>query len=166
MGDYPIFGIQLFQVYLKELVSHRKTQWCDIGHEVVGTTTNGQEKKISKVMYNDTTPIDLIKDLKPRLLNFVLHNFVACWQEKEFKGFLKHILEDTIASCIDFSNNYAMKVQNEIQDMHWFSFQSIVLVHITYWYNLEYDPTIDGFKILKEVHYHISNEKKHGTLFY
>jgi hypothetical protein len=43
-------------------------------------------------MYNDTTPIDLIEYLKPRLLNFVLHNFVAYWQKKKFKGFLKHIL--------------------------------------------------------------------------
>ncbi len=59
-----------------------------------------------------------------------------------------------------------MKVQNEIQDMHWFSFQIIVLVHITYRYNPKYDLAKDGSKILKEVHYHISNEKEHDTLFF
>jgi hypothetical protein len=103
-------------------------QWHNIGHEVVVTTTNGREKKVSRVMYNDTTPIDLIQYLKLRLSNFVLHNFVIRWQRKEFKEFLKLIHENTIISCIDFSENYAMKVQNEIHDIHWFSFQIIVLV--------------------------------------
>jgi hypothetical protein len=60
----------------------------------------------------------------PYLLEFVVHNFVVYRQEKEFKGFLKHILEDTIVSCIDFSKNYALKVHNEIQDMHWFFFSN------------------------------------------
>jgi hypothetical protein len=77
MGDYPRCGIQLLKVCPKELVNHKKTQWHNIGHEVVGTTTDGQEKKVSRVMYNDTTPIDLIQYLKPQLTNFVLHNFVA-----------------------------------------------------------------------------------------
>jgi hypothetical protein len=40
--------------------------------------------------------------------------------------------QDTIVSCIDFFDNYAFKVQNEIQDMHWFTFQITILVHITY----------------------------------
>jgi hypothetical protein len=43
----------------------------------MGTTTDGREKKINRVIYNDTTPIDLIQYLKPQLLDFVLHNFVA-----------------------------------------------------------------------------------------
>ncbi len=49
--------------------------------------------------------------------------------------------------------------------MHQFSFQITMLVHITYWQNPKYDPTIDGSRILKEVHYYISNEKKRNTLF-
>ncbi len=73
---------------------------------------------------------------------------------------MKHTPKDTIVSCIDFLENYAMKVQNEIQDMHWFSFQIIVLVHITYRHILEYDLAIDESRILKEVHYCISNERK------
>lgn len=45
---------------------------------------------------------------------------------------MKQMFEDIVVSCIDFSKNYVMKVQNEIQDMHWLSFQMTVLVHITY----------------------------------
>jgi hypothetical protein len=49
-----------------------------------------------------------------------------------------------------------MKVQNEIQDMHWFSFQIIFLIHITYQHNLDYDPTLERPKILKDlVHYYV-----------
>ncbi len=43
-----------------------------------------------------------------------------------------------------------MKVENEIQDMHWLSFQITVLVHITYKHNLDYDPTVDTSRIFKE----------------
>jgi hypothetical protein len=85
--------------------------------------------------------------LKPilRLMSFlVLH---------VFKHYLKYIPTDIIVSCIDFFENYAMKVQNEIQDMHWFSFQITIFVHISYCHNPNYDPTIDKTIILKEVDY-------------
>jgi hypothetical protein len=70
-----------------------------------------------------------------------------------------------VVSCIDFSKNYVMKVQNEIQDMHWLSFQMTVLVHITYQHNLDHDVALNRPEILKEVHYYVSNEKDHNTLF-
>jgi hypothetical protein len=66
---------------------------------------------------------------------------------------------------MDFFENYAMKVQNEIQDMHWFSFQITILVHITYRHNPNYELVTKNSKILKEVHYYVSNEKDHDTLF-
>jgi hypothetical protein len=79
MSDYPRCGIQLLKVCPEELVNHKKTQWRNIGHKVVGATIDGWEKKVSGVMYNDTTPIDLIQYLKPQLSNFVLHNFIVHW---------------------------------------------------------------------------------------
>jgi hypothetical protein len=47
-----------------------------------------------------------------------------------------------------FSENYAFKVQIEIQDMHWFSFQITVLMHITYHQNLTFDLAHLESKIL------------------
>jgi hypothetical protein len=41
-----------------------------------------------------------------------------------------------MVSYINFLENYAMKVQNEIQDMHWFSFQITVLVHVFTMWNM------------------------------
>jgi hypothetical protein len=100
----------------------------------VGRVIDGQDKKVGRMTYNDTRPVELIEYLKPCLLEFVVHNFVTCWQKKEFKRFLKHILENTIISCIDFSENYALKVQNEIHDMHWSFFSNYNL-------NSHYVPT-------------------------
>jgi hypothetical protein len=56
-------------------------------------------------------------------------------------------------------------VQNEIRDMHWYSFQITILVHITYRINHGYDPIHLESKILKKVHYYILDEKEHDTLF-
>lgn len=49
--------------------------------------------------------------------------------------------------------------------MHWFSFQIMIFVHITYWLNPTYDPVEPGTKILKKMHYYVSDEKKHDTIF-
>jgi hypothetical protein len=122
---------------------------------VVGRTIDGGDKKVRKVMYNGIRHVQLIDYLKPHLSKFVVHNFIAHWQEKEFKGFFKHIPKGTIVSCIDFFKNYAMKVQNEIQDMHWFFFQITILIHISYKHELDYDPIIDTSKSFKEVHYYV-----------
>jgi hypothetical protein len=95
----------------------------------------------------------------------VMHNFTSKWEEKEFKFSIPNLPPDTIFFCIDFFENYAFKVQNEIHDMHWYSFQITILVHITYWINPGYDLVHLESKILKEVHYYISHEKEHNTLF-
>jgi hypothetical protein len=68
----------------------------------VGTNVDGWDKKISRVLYNDTTPFALIEYFKHCLLAFVVHNFIAHWQDKKFKQYMKHILEDTLVTCIGF----------------------------------------------------------------
>jgi len=71
-----------------------------------------------------------------------------------------------VVSCIDFFENYTMKIQNDIQNMHWHNFQISILVHITYHRNPEYD-ILDSCSLpfLKEVHYYVSNDKHHDSLF-
>jgi hypothetical protein len=60
----------------------------------------------------------------------VLHNYVAHWQDVWFKEVLSTVSNDMVISCIDLSENYTMKVQDEIQNMHWHNFQVTILVHI------------------------------------
>jgi hypothetical protein len=49
---------------------------------VVDRIVDGRDKKVNKMMYNDTRLVELIKYLKPHLSKFVVHNFVARWQER------------------------------------------------------------------------------------
>jgi len=60
--------------------------------------------------------------LKPKLKTFVTHNFVARWQDKEFKQAIKSFPKDTVVSIVDFVENYKFKIQNEVQSMHWYSY--------------------------------------------
>jgi len=94
-----------------------------------------------------------------------MHNYVSQWQEKEFRNYLQHILEDVVVSCIKLFENYVFMVQNEIQDMHWFSFHITIMVHITYRRNKDFDLIEHESKILKDIHYYISNENEHDTFF-
>jgi hypothetical protein len=44
--------------------------------------------------------------------------------------------------------------------------QITILVHITYKVNVEYDVAyLQSFQVLKEVHYYISDDKTHDSLF-
>ncbi len=57
-----------------------------------------------------------------------------------------------------------MKVQNEIQSMHWHTFQVSILIHITY----QLDPSYIGSgpkDLLKDVHYYVFNDISHDQLF-
>jgi len=71
-----------------------------------------------------------------------------------------------VISCIDFFENYTMKIQNEIHNIHWHNFQVMnILVHVTYQSNPYYDHVKPNSKVLKEVHYYVSNDISHDTQF-
>jgi hypothetical protein len=78
---------------------------------------------------------------------------------------METFLEGCVISCVDFSKNYTMKVQNEIQNMHWHNFQVSILVHICYKKLTQRHSLEDGFIVVKEVHYYVSNDTMHDTLF-
>jgi hypothetical protein len=57
-------------------------------------------------------------------------------------------------------------MQSEMQNMHWYNFQITFLVHITYKVDLHFNlANPQSSKILKEVHYYISDDKTHDYLF-
>jgi hypothetical protein len=43
-----------------------------------------------------------------------MHNFVAQWQEDQFKLCKKKLEEDEVLSLINFAENYSFKHQNEV----------------------------------------------------
>ena len=77
----------------------------------------------------------------PKIAEFVLHNHIALWQDKQFKKSIDDLRLGEVMSLIDFAENYSFKTQNEVQCEHWYSFQLTILVHITYTINPAYDPT-------------------------
>jgi len=60
----------------------------------------------------------LLQYFTPHLKEFILHNYVSKWQDFQFCECLENLAHDTMFSCVDFSKNYTLKIQNEIHDMH------------------------------------------------
>ncbi len=92
----------------------------------------GKPLKKLAFVYKQTTSNELVDYLKPKLQQFVKHNFVVCWHDKEFKTCIKSFSIITVISIVDFVKNYSFEVQNEVQSMHWHSYQINILVHITF----------------------------------
>ena len=165
MGNCVDCGLQLLRVCPLELSSEKMVKWKSIGYKTVGTTEEGNPRKASMLEYRETVPRELIEYLKPKLRAFVLHNYIASWQDYQFREMFGSVPPSTLISCVDFSENYTLKVQNEIQSMHWHNDQITILVHITYKLNPDWHAENDEPLLLKEFHYYVSDDKTHDSLF-
>ncbi len=61
---------------------------------------------------------------------------------------MKSLSKDSIVSLMDFVENYNFQMQNEVQNMHRHTYQIIILVHITYQSNLDFDIYDEDSKVL------------------
>lgn len=164
LGDCSHCGVDTLKICPIEANSDRMIKWKSIGQEVVGYTEEGKEKKAACVEYHETQPHALIDYLKPCLKTFILHNYFASRQEAQFQDLMGGIPRDTVISCIDFSENYTMMVQDEFQSMHFRKTQVTILVHITFRLNPLWTCENDERLIIKDVHYCVSDEPNHDTL--
>lgn len=165
LGECLSCGLQLLKICPHEKTSEKLVKWKSIGSEIVGYSEEGLPKKAPCVQHRETKPIELFEYLEPRLKSFVVHNYIATWQDYQFKELFSSLSKDTVISCVDFSENYSMKVQNETQSMHWRSVQVSILVHITYRLNPDWSNENDEPLLLKEVHYYVSDDKVHDSLY-
>lgn len=167
MGQCDQCGVKNLKLCPVELQSDQTISWRCIQYIVVGKNDEGQDKKSPSVQYMETPARELITYLKPKLTEFIVHNFIAQWQDSKFKEILVEFPKDAMISCIDFSENYTMMIQNEIQSMHWRKLQITILVHLTYRWNPNFDENTleQGPKIIKELHYYVSDDNSHDTLF-
>ena len=164
MGSCQVCGIHKLKFYPSKLSTDTLIKWRRLVYVEVEKTRAGLVKTVLQLQYMETPPRVLIDYLKPRLVEYIVHNFISKWQEKEFKRTLSRLMPDTILYCIDFNQNYSMKVHDEVQLMHWHSQQITILVHITYRVNPDYNDQLSNTRILKETHYYLSNEKEHDSL--
>ncbi len=86
---------------------------------MVGKKNVENDKKVHKVQYHETQPKELLKYLNPHLKEFFLHNYASRWQDLQFRECLQNFTHDAIFSCVNFFENYTLKIQN----MHWHNFQ-------------------------------------------
>jgi hypothetical protein len=77
----------------------------------------------------------MIDYLKPKLQHFAKHNFVVCWEDKQFKACLKAFPNYNVVWVVDFVNNYSFEIQNEVRSMRWYFYQITILVHICFHHN-------------------------------
>jgi hypothetical protein len=114
LGDCCNCGVDSFKICLEAVQFDKLVSWKSIGYEVVGFINEGKEKKASKLEYKETLAHDFIQYMKPRLKEFVLHNYITRWQDSRFRKVLSNVSDDMVIFCINFSENYIMKIQNEI----------------------------------------------------
>lgn len=131
-----------------------------------GKTKKGELKRVIRLEYKLTSTRSFLAFAKPKIEQFIIHQFVASWQDKQYKNCLENLKENEVMSLIDFAENYSYKGQNEIQSQHWHNFQLSILVHITYTLNPEWDPLDSKSKRLRtDYFYYISDDPVHDSLY-
>jgi hypothetical protein len=78
--------VKLLLVCPLEITSEEVVKWKSIGYKLVGIIEEGNLRKASTLEYCETTPRELLDYLKPKLQAFVLHNYVASWQDLQFRA--------------------------------------------------------------------------------
>ena len=142
----------------------REVEWRRFAYEET-LSKKGKVLKKLNLVYKKTTADVFFDYLKPKLQAFVTHNFVARWEDAQFKKSIRSFPKDTVVSVVDFAENYKFEIQNEVQSMHWHSYQVSILVHITFRHNPDLDPYNEDTFILTEYHFYITDDKHHDSEF-
>ena len=130
-----------------------------------GKTKAGNPKKVLRLEYKRTTA-KVFLDFAKSKIPLLRHQHTARWQDAQHRACIEGLQPGEIMSLIDYAENYSFKGQNEVQSQHWYNFQLMILVHITYTVNPDYDVAHSkSNKRLTEYYYYISNDPKHDNLF-
>ncbi len=70
----------------------------------------GEKKKKLKLLHMQINSTKFFWYLKPKLQYFVQDNFIAKWQDQQFKNYFQHFLDDNMVSVIDFVENYSFEI--------------------------------------------------------
>lgn len=159
---------QLLTCPLEEDKSNALTmQWKCYEKVVHGKTRQGKDRMVLRLQYKTTTARMFLDYLRPKFRAFIVHNYIAKWQEEQYKISLDTFPPDSILSAVDFAENYSFGEFTEIQEQHWMSFQITILVHICYRWNPAFlaNPHSGEQKLITEYHFYISDTNDHDTLF-
>jgi hypothetical protein len=160
-------GVAKLSIYHNECFTYVSwvVAWSCFKQDIIGVTEEGRPKNRIKEAFKETSTSMFLDYLRPKLHQFIMHNFVARWQDNQCKLAMANLPFDCILSHIDFAENYTFQIQNEIQSMHWHSFQVIILVHITFCVDFAFGFDDEDNTFIKDNHFYILDDKEHDTLF-
>jgi hypothetical protein len=88
-------------------------EWKIFAMEIRMSKVEHPLKKLTFV-YKKTNNEKSIMYFKPKLQNFVKHNFVSRWQNKQFKASIISFPKNRVVFIVDFAENYSYEVQNDM----------------------------------------------------
>jgi len=165
-GDYFRCAVHILPLCPKEIIGSNfdMVQWRHYDLETTMARYDSPLKKLTFV-YKTISFAEFVDYMKPKLQHFIKHNFIARWQDKHFKHYIKSFPTNIVVSIVDFVKNYGFEVQNEIQSMHWHMYQISILIHICFHWNLTLDPYDEDSWILTKYHFYIFDDKRHDSEF-
>ena len=66
---------------------------------------------------------------------------------------------------IDYAEDYTFEIQNEVQSMHWHSYQITIFVQITWHRHFSTTDAHNGSKFFMKYNLYVSDNKTHDNFF-
>jgi hypothetical protein len=102
----------------KDKKNEKIVSWKCYEKMIHGKTRASLDNMVLRLQYKETTTQVFLSYSRPKLQKFVTQNFVARFQEEQYKIFLETFPLESVMFVIDFVENYTSMDFNEIQEMH------------------------------------------------
>ena len=90
------------------------------------------------------------------IYEYIGHTHRVIWLDVQFKLCKDTFPLGTIVLVVDFTKNYTLKPQNEVQPMYYNSTKVSIFVHVAFIH--VHDSTKEDINVLREYHFYISND--------
>lgn len=135
-------------------------EWKKFEEQDVTKVTRAGKEETSRVLtlvvHRKTAP-QLVEEFHQQAKYYILHRFENHWQRARMKEAIQDLEPGVLVTCLDFSENFSVQFQNEIQSLHWIAQQITLLVCVAYW-------DVNG-ETQKWVHCFVSDDLKHDVPF-
>ena len=107
MDQCPHCGVDMLVLCPQEESSdcNQLVKWTHYQKVVAGKTKQGKDFKVLRLQYKQTIARQFRQYFRPRLTQFVTHNFISKWEEEQFRVSLFTFPPQPIVSVVDFAKN-------------------------------------------------------------
>jgi hypothetical protein len=102
-------GIEMLLIYPieEDITCSQLMQWKCYELMLHGKTRSGKDNKVLQLQYKETKPMKFLQYLRPTLHKFIVHNYVARFQEEQYR------------ICLDtFPVSFVMFVVEFVKKLH------------------------------------------------